>query len=109
MAFARSLTNNITTVTTVRTGSANGDVLIGMRIANRTAAAIKASAYITFSGNDYYLVGGPTNSTMGADIPVGGAMIVINGDIDKVVLASGDLVRVVASAAADCVVSALEN
>jgi hypothetical protein len=36
-------------------------------------------------------------------------MVVISGDIDKVVLNSGDTLRVVASATADVIVSVLEN
>ena len=110
MAFNRTLTKNVTTITTTRTASASGDVVIGMRITNTTGAAIKASACLTASGVDYNLVGDVSdNATSGADIPVGGAMVVISGDIDKVVLNSGDTLRVVASATADVIVSVLEN
>ncbi len=110
MPFTRTLTRNITTVQTVRTGtSANADVVIGLRITNTTASAIKASAYIESGGQTYYLIGGATNSTMGADIPVGGSLIVINGDIDKIVMTTADVIKVVASGAADVICSALEN
>ena len=112
MAFTRTLTKNVTSsLTLVHTGSAGGDVVIGLRITNTTASAIKASACVTNGGVDYYLVGGATVATMGADIPVGGSLVVINGDADKVNLISGDTLRVISSAAtsADCIVSVLAN
>lgn len=110
MGFTRTLTRQVTAATTVRTGtSANGDVVVGLRITNTTAAAIKASAYVLSGGLTYFLVGGAVNATMGADIPVGGSMIVINGDIDKVVMTTSDVIQVVASGAVDVICSALEN
>lgn len=109
MAFQRTLARNITTASTVRTASSGGDVVIGLRVTNTTAGSVKASAYIYDGANNYYLVGGPTNSTMGADIPVGGSMIVINGDADKVVINSGDTIKVEASGTVDTVCSVLEN
>ena len=110
MAFNRTLTRNITTVQTVRTASAGGEVVIGLRVTNITASAIKASVYITSGGSDYYLVGGATNSTMGADIAVGGSLVVINGgNIDKVVLLAGDVIKTVSSGACDVICSAMEN
>ena len=112
MAFARTVTKDVTTsLTTVRSVSTNGDVVIGLRITNTTASAIKVSACITNTAVNYYLVGGATPSTMGADIPVGGSLVVINGDIDKVVLSAGDTIRVISSAATSCdvICSVLEN
>jgi hypothetical protein len=112
MAFNRTLTRNIgNSLTTVRTSSANGDVVIGLRITNTTASPIKVSACVTNGGLDYYLVGGATVATMGADIPVGGSLVIINGDADKVNLISGDTIRVIGSAATCCdaIVSVLEN
>ena len=110
MAFTRTLTRNVTAATTVRTGaSADADVVIGLRITNTTASAIKASAWILSGGLTYYLIGGATNSTMGADIPVGGSLIVVNGDIDKIVMTTADVIKVEASGAVDTICSALEN
>lgn len=109
MAFNSSLARQITTATLVRTASANGDVVIGFRATNTTASAIKVSAYVTRSATNYYLIGGATNSTMGADVPVGGSLIIVNGDIDKLVLNNGDTVYLVASGAADSIVSVLEG
>ena len=112
MAFNRTLTKNVTTSQTViRTASAGGDVVVGLRITNTTASAIKVSVCITNTAVDYYLVGGATVATMGADVPVGTSLIVANGDIDRVVLISGDVVKAVSTAATSCdaVVSVLEN
>lgn len=111
MAFNRYAVISIgTSASPIRTATST-DVVIGLRITNRTASAIKVSAYVTVGGTgDVYLVGGPTNSTMGADVPVGASIVVISGDADKVVIKSGDVVNVVSSAAgsADCVLSVLE-
>ena len=110
MAFTRTLTRNVTTSTQVRAGtSANADVVIGLRITNTTAAAITASAHILSGGQTYYLVGGATTATMGADIPVGGSLVVINGDIDKVVMTTADVIKVDATGAVDVICSCLEN
>lgn len=109
MAFNNFLSRNITTVTTVQSSSAGGDVVIGMRVTNITASAVKASAKITRAGQDYYLVGGPTNATMGGDIPVGGSLIVINGDADKVYIKSGDDIKVEATGAVDVIGAVLEG
>ncbi len=110
MAFNRYVARSITTVQTVRTSvTGTADVIIGMRVTNRTASAIKVSAYITGGGGDNYLVGGTDPATMGADVPVGGSIVIISGDADKVVLVNGDAVKVIATGAADCILSVLEN
>lgn len=101
MAFKRTLTKGVSTaLTTVYTftGPAS-DVLVGLRITNTGSANIKVSACIENSGTDYYLVGGVTPT---ADVPAGSSIVVINGDIDKVVLEAGDVVRVICSAVNGC-------
>lgn len=98
-----------TALTTVHTGPvATQTTVIGMTVANRTASAIKVSVALN-DGNDTYLVGGPTNATMGADVPVGGSLVVIGGD-QKLVMEAGDLLKVESSAAssADSILSVLE-
>jgi hypothetical protein len=112
MAFARTLSKDLTTsLSKVRDASANGDVIIGMRITNTTVNSIKVSACIKASSVNYYLVGGVAPTTTGADIPPGGSLIIINGDLDKVVLVPGDQIWVISSATSscDCIISALEN
>ena len=109
--FKRKLSRNITTVSTVGSYTAPAAtqvVVIGLRITNTTAGAVKASAMLNDATNDHYLIGGATVATMGADIPVGGSLIVINGDADKVVMETGDSIKVVATGNVDVVMSVLE-
>jgi len=101
MAFKRTLTKNVgTALTTVRSfiGPVS-DTVIGLRVTNTGAVAIKVSACVTNGGIDYYLVGGPTPT---ADVPVGGSIVIINGDIDKVVMEAGDVLRVASNTASSC-------
>jgi hypothetical protein len=103
MAFNNSLHRNVgTSEQIIYTSAANGVVVIGLRISNTTASTIKACAYIKRSSTNYYLVGGATPATMGADVPVGSAIVVINGDIDKVVLNNGDQLCVISNTATSC-------
>lgn len=76
--------------------------VIGMTVANVSAAAITVDVYVTISSTNYYLV-------KGALVPVGGALVPIGGD-QKVVLETGDALKVVSSAAtsADVIASVLE-
>ena len=98
-----------TSLTTVHTGpAATQTTVIGMTLCNRTASALKVAATLN-DGTDTYLVGGPTVSTMGADIPAGGSLIVVGGN-QKLVMEAGDILKVESSAASsvDVVVSVLE-
>ena len=76
--------------------------LIGMSIANIIAAPVTVDVYVTISAANYYLV-------KGATVPVGGSLVPIGGD-QKVVLETGDAIKVVSSTASsvDVIVSALE-
>jgi hypothetical protein len=109
-AFKNYTTRNVgATLTTVHTAPvATQTTVIGMTIANRTASAIKVAVTLN-DGSDTYLVGGPTVSTMGADVPAGGSLVVVGGD-QKVVMEANDLLKVESSAAtsADVIVSVLE-
>lgn len=103
---SRSIGNPLTTV---HTGPAvTQTTVIGMTVTNRTAAAINVCVSIN-DGAETYIVGGPTVATMGADVPVGGALVVVGGD-QKLVLEAGDLLKVESDTAssADVVVSVLE-
>ena len=109
--FLNKLSRNVTTKTTVGSyvvGASTQCIVVGLRITNVTADVIKVSAALNDGTNDHYLVGGATNSTMGANVPVGGSLVVINGDADKVVLNTGHSINVTASAAADVIMSVLE-
>lgn len=76
--------------------------VIGMSIANVTTAPVTVDVYITVSAANYYLV-------KGATVPVGGSLIPVGGD-QKLVLESGDALKVVASVASavDVITSVLE-
>lgn len=92
-----------TTAASVYTGaSATQATIIGMTVANTTSSNINVDVYITSGGTDYYLV-------KGALVPVGGALVPIGGD-QKVVIETGDVLKVVSTAAssADVTMSVLE-
>lgn len=76
--------------------------VIGMTISNVTTSTITVDVYCTIGGSDYYLV-------KSAVVPVGGSLVPIGGD-QKLVLETGDALKVVssASASADVIVSVLE-
>lgn len=78
--------------TVVTVGSSTQTTIIGLDIANTSSSPITADAYITRSAVNYYIV-------KGATVPVGGSLIAVGGD-QKVVLITGDALKVVTSAAA---------
>jgi len=82
--------------------SATADTVLGLSIANTTAAGITVDVYITRSAVNYYIV-------KGAYVPVGQTFILSGGD-QKIVLVAADVLKVVSSAAAsaDAIVSVLE-
>jgi hypothetical protein len=94
---------NVTAVTTVYTAPANKDsIILELDIANTTAAAVTASAEVLDSSasTDAYIV-------KDAPIPAGSSLQVISGQ--KVILETGDSIRVTASGACDVVCSILED
>jgi hypothetical protein len=97
---ARNVGTSPATLLTV--ASATVDTVIGLSIANTTAAGITVDVYITRSAVNYYIV-------KGAYVPVGQTFILSGGD-QKIVLVAADILRVVSSAAtsADAIVSVLE-
>ena len=102
--FKNYFSKNVgTTAASVYTGpSATATTVIGLTIANTTSSNITVDVYITSSAVDYYLV-------KGATVPVGGALVPVGGD-QKVVIETGDILKVVSSAAtsADVTLSVLE-
>ena len=92
-----------TSAATIYTGpSATATTIIGMTVANTTSSTITVDVYITSSAVDYYLV-------KGASVPVGGSLVPVGGD-QKVVIETGDVLKVVSSASssADVIASVLE-
>ena len=100
----------VTSVTTVYTAPATalGDasnkdsIILELDIANTTASAVTASAEVLDSSasTDAYIV-------KDAPIPAGSSLQVISGQ--KVILETGDSIRVTASGACDVVCSILED
>jgi hypothetical protein len=82
--------------------SATQTTVIGLSVANTTTSPITTDAYITRSSVDYYLIETAT-------VPVGASLVIVGGD-QKVVLQTGDVLKVVTSVAssADSVCSLLE-
>ena len=92
-----------TTATTIYTcPTATQTTAIGMSVANTTASMITVSVTFVSGGVTVYLV-------KNANVPVGGALVVLGGD-QKVVLEAGDYIQVVSSAdsSADVLFSYLE-
>lgn len=109
MAFNRYTYRNVgAALTDVKTFAAT-TTIIGVSLANRTAAAIKVSCALHDGTATTYIVGGPTNSTMGADLPAGGSLVVVGGE-QKIVALNADKLQVESSAATsvDVIISVLE-
>jgi hypothetical protein len=97
--FNKNVGTSAATVVTV--GASTQTTIIGLSFANTTTSPITASAYITRSAVDYYLIEDAT-------VPVGSSLVVVGGD-QKTVLITGDALKVVTSAAssADVITSVL--
>jgi hypothetical protein len=91
----------VSAATVVTIGASTQTTIIGMSCANTITSPVTVDVYFTRSAVDYYLVEGAT-------VPVGGALVVVGGD-QKVVLITGDALKVVASTASsiDVVTSVL--
>ena len=76
--------------------------VIGTTVSNITTGTIKVDVYCTIGGSDYYVV-------KNAVVPSGGSLVPIGGD-QKLVLETGDALKVVSdtAASADVIVSVLE-
>jgi len=87
--------------TLVTVGSGVQTTIIGLIVANTSAASITADVYFTRSAVNYYIA-------KGAAVPVGRTFVAVGGD-QKTVLIAGDALKVVTSAAtsADVVASVL--
>lgn len=87
--------------TVVTVGAATQTTIIGLCMANTSTSPVTASAYVTRSGVDYYIV-------KNATVPVGGGLVPVGGDM-KVVLITSDILKVVSSAptSIDSIISVL--
>ena len=96
--FAASVGTTASHVVTASTAT----TVIGCTLANKSNDAITASVLVNSSSTDYYLI-------KDAPILVGGALVPIGGE-QKLVLETGDVLRVTANTASsvDVIVSVLE-
>lgn len=96
--FAKDVGTSASTVLTASTST----TVIGMTVANTSAAAITVDVYITSSTVNYYLV-------KNAVVPIGGSLVPIGGN-QKVVLETGDAIKVLSNTAtsADAILAVLE-
>jgi len=106
-SFKRKLSRNIgtteTTVGSYTVGASTEVTVIGLDLANTTASQILVDVWIYDSSNDNtYLI-------KQAPIPSGSSLVVVGGD-QKVVLETGDRIRVISDTATsvDAVMSILE-
>lgn len=97
--IAKSVGTSASTLVTV--AAATQTTVIGLTVANTTAAAITCDIYFTASAVDYYLI-------KGAVIQAGKTFVMVGGD-QKTVLITGDALKVVTNTAssADVVCSVL--
>jgi len=101
--FKNAQATNITTATTIYTApSAKTSILLELDVANTTTAVVQTSVQVTDTSatSTAYLV-------KDAPIPSGSALQVIAGQ--KVILETGDLIKVTSSGAVDVVASILED
>ena len=101
--FTSYVNKNVGTspATVVTVGASTQTTIIGLSFANTTTSPITASAYITRSAVDYYLI-------KDAVVPVGSSLVVVGGD-QKTVMITSDALKVITSAAssADVITSVL--
>lgn len=102
--FVRKISTNINTTPTAvgsyTVGANVSTVVVGLTISNKTTSQVTANVEIYDGSITYYVV-------RNAPIAVGGGLVPIGGD-QKIVLQTGDSVRVSASANVDAVLSVME-
>ncbi len=99
--FKSYLASNITTQSTVLTGAvATQTTLIGLSLANTTTGAASVTVTLSRSSVEYHVI-------KGAVVPAADTLVLYGGD-QKLVLQSGDLLKVTSSAAVDVIASVLE-
>ncbi len=100
--FKNYASKNVGTSAVTVLTAATSTTVIGLSVACLVSTAITADAYVTSGGVDYYIV-------KGATVLPGGALVVVGGD-QKLVLETGDALKVVTNTAtsADVFCSVLE-
>ena len=99
---SRGVVTALTAVGSYTVGASTQTTVIGLTVANTSASTVNIDVTLNDGANDTYLV-------KDAPVPVGGALVPIGGN-QKVVLITGDSIKVNSSAASsvDAVLSILE-
>ena len=99
--FKSYLTAGVTTQTTIHTApAATQTAVIGLSVSNTTVGAASVDVSLTRGSTVVSVI-------KGAVIPAADALILYGGD-QKLVLQSGDLLKLTSTAAVDTIVSVLE-
>ena len=104
--FARKLSRNIgtspVTVGSYTVGAATQVTVIGLSVANTTGSNVTVDVALNDGANDTYI-------TKSAPVPSGGTLVLMGGD-QKLVMVTGDSIKVTSSASSsvDAVLSILE-
>jgi len=91
---SRDIGTSATTVGSYTVGASTATTIIGLTCANTTTTAITVDVVHNDATNDTYMV-------KAATVPAGGSLVVVGGD-QKVVLQTGDSIKVTSSAATSC-------
>jgi hypothetical protein len=91
---SRSIGTSATTVGSYTVGGSTQTTIIGLSCSNRTTSAITVDVVHSDGSNETFLV-------KTATVPSGGSLVVVGGD-QKVVLQTGDSIKVTSSAASSC-------
>ncbi len=104
--FYRKLSANVGTTSTAigsyTVGASTTTIVVGLTVCNVSGSTINVDVTLNNGSTDYYLV-------KGAPISAGGALVPIGGE-QKIVLATGDSIKVKSDAAtsADAILSIME-
>lgn len=90
----RNIGTTATTIASYTVADSTATTIIGLTCANTTSTAITVDVIHNDGANDTYMV-------KGATIPSGSSLVVVGGD-QKVVMATGDSIKVKSSAASSC-------
>lgn len=100
--LSRSIGTSATAIGSYTVGSSTETTIIGLTLSNRTASQVLADVTLNDGSNDTYMV-------KDAPIPAGSSLVVVGGD-QKVVLVTGDSIKVTSDTASsiDAIMSILE-
>ena len=100
--LSRSIGTSLTAVGSYTVGASTEVTVIGLVVSNTTASQVPVDATVNDGANDTYLI-------KQAPVPSGGSIVIIGGD-QKVVLETGDSLKVKSDTASsvDVVMSILE-